>query len=109
MGHPPPRRRDTFRPSIHMWDFTHEDDIKIKNKYVAGTSRTTVYIYLLKPSTGLSHLGRLSLQTSAADPEPARNIFYKKFCSRNKKLNDMDFFNIKKALIYTFNVYKHNR
>jgi hypothetical protein len=25
-GHPPPRRRETYRPSIHMLNFTYEDD-----------------------------------------------------------------------------------
>jgi hypothetical protein len=33
--HPPPRRRETYRRSIHMLNFTYEDNIK--NKYVAGT------------------------------------------------------------------------
>jgi hypothetical protein len=39
-GHPPPERRYTYRPSKHMYNFTYEDDFKIKNKYVAGISRT---------------------------------------------------------------------
>jgi hypothetical protein len=38
--HPPPRRRQTYQRSIHMLNFTYEDDIKIKNKHVAGISRT---------------------------------------------------------------------
>jgi hypothetical protein len=43
---PPPRRRETYnryRQSIHMYcmlNFTYEDDLKIKNKHVAGVSRT---------------------------------------------------------------------
>jgi hypothetical protein len=39
-GHPSPRRRETYRRSIHMLNFTGEDDIKIKYKQVAGISRT---------------------------------------------------------------------
>jgi hypothetical protein len=44
-------------------EFTYEDDIKVNIKYVACISRTTyiVYIYLLKPSTGLPNLVSLSL------------------------------------------------
>jgi hypothetical protein len=38
--HPPPRRRATYRRSLHMLIFTYEDDIKIKNYHVAGISRT---------------------------------------------------------------------
>jgi hypothetical protein len=40
--HPPPRRRETkkrYWRSIHMLNFTYEDDIKIKNKHVTGISR----------------------------------------------------------------------
>jgi hypothetical protein len=41
--HPPSRRRVTkkgCRRSIHMFNFTYEDNIKIKNKHVAGISMT---------------------------------------------------------------------
>jgi hypothetical protein len=38
--HPPPRRREMYRRSIHMLNCTYEDDIKIKKKHVAGISRT---------------------------------------------------------------------
>jgi hypothetical protein len=43
----------------HVSNFTYEDDIKIKNKHVAGIPRT--FIYPLKPSAGLHNLVRLSL------------------------------------------------
>jgi hypothetical protein len=39
-GHPPPWRRDTYRPCTHVSNFTYADDIKIKNKHVAGIPRT---------------------------------------------------------------------
>jgi hypothetical protein len=42
--HLTPRRRETYRPSIHMLNFTYENDIKIKNKHVAGISRTFFYL-----------------------------------------------------------------
>jgi hypothetical protein len=35
--HPPPRRRETYRRSIHMLNFTYEGNIKIKNEHVART------------------------------------------------------------------------
>jgi hypothetical protein len=40
LDHPPPMKRETYWRSIHMLNFTYEDDIKIKNKHVAGISRT---------------------------------------------------------------------
>jgi hypothetical protein len=43
-----------------MLNFTHEDDIKIKNKHVAGISRA-FFICPQKPSAGLPNLMRLSL------------------------------------------------
>jgi hypothetical protein len=46
-GHPPPRRREAYRRSIHMLNFTYEDDIKIKYKQVSVISRT-YYRYLSK-------------------------------------------------------------
>jgi hypothetical protein len=39
-NHPPLKRRETYRRSIHMSNFTYEDDIKIKNKHVAEISMT---------------------------------------------------------------------
>jgi hypothetical protein len=45
-GYSPPRRRDMHRPSIPMLNFTYEDDLTIKIKYDAGTSRTIQYIYI---------------------------------------------------------------
>jgi hypothetical protein len=44
-GHPTPRRRETYRPSIHILNFTYEDDHKINFKYVAGTVQYSMYIY----------------------------------------------------------------
>jgi hypothetical protein len=38
--HPPPRRREAYWPSIHMLNFTNEDDLITKIKYGVGTSRT---------------------------------------------------------------------
>jgi hypothetical protein len=41
--HPTPRSREPYKrywQSIHMLNFTYEDDIKIKNKHVAEISRT---------------------------------------------------------------------
>jgi hypothetical protein len=37
--HPPLRRRNTYRPCTHVSNFTYEDDIKIKNKNLAGIPR----------------------------------------------------------------------
>jgi hypothetical protein len=45
--------------TVHMLHVTYEDDFKIKNKCVAGISRTI--IYLLKPSKCLHNLVRLFL------------------------------------------------
>jgi hypothetical protein len=53
--HPPPRRRETYRPSIHMLNFTNEDDNYIKNKHVLGISRT----YYLSIQTISPNLVRL--------------------------------------------------
>jgi hypothetical protein len=58
LDHSPPKRRETYRGSIHMLNFTYEDAIKIKNKHVAGISRT---FYLSAISRSLPNLVRLSL------------------------------------------------
>jgi hypothetical protein len=34
--HPPPRRRETYRPSIQMLNFTYDDNFKNKIKYCRG-------------------------------------------------------------------------
>jgi hypothetical protein len=39
-GHPPPRRREKYGRSMHVLNFTYEDNIKIKYKQAAGISRT---------------------------------------------------------------------
>jgi hypothetical protein len=43
-GHPPTRRRETSPAKNTHFNFTYEDDIKIKNKLVAGISRTFLSI-----------------------------------------------------------------
>jgi hypothetical protein len=57
--HPPPRRRETYRQSIHMLNFTYEDDIKIKINMLR--EYLGFFIYPQKPAAGLPNLVRLSL------------------------------------------------
>jgi hypothetical protein len=74
--HPPPRRREMkkrYRRSIHMLNFTYEDDIKIKNKHVAGVSRTY----------------NLSIETISRPPQSRETIPLKKKRKLSVHLVDM--------------------
>jgi hypothetical protein len=75
--HPPPRRRETYRRSIHMLNFTYEDDITIKNKHVAGISRT---FYLSTETISGSPQSRQTISLNAF--WPGWRIIIIKYCYR---------------------------
>jgi hypothetical protein len=60
-GHPPPRRRDTYRPSIHTVCKILHMKMTLKLKINMLWVHLGLNIYLLNPSTGLPNLVRLCL------------------------------------------------
>jgi hypothetical protein len=89
-GSPPPRRRETkkrSRRSIHMLNFTYEDDIKIKYEQVVGISRT---YYLSKETISRPPQSRETIPLNRIDAAESMSVQLLRLCKARLLFNIHD-------------------